>query len=229
MGSSTSKVLGDVGSAIASALATPFKSILGRSCKDVCVGIWDVVCFIEHICIADLVKFLLVCCLSYLCLVFLYLLYKLGLCQCVTKILCKMCWAACETSWLTLDYVCCFCWHKIRHTKRVYRGRRGRLYRQPSMDVELGCINSISASTDESVFYDHRSSLGTKRKSCREVRRRRRLHHGKSLKLKKGEVSVHFQGKSHRRRRKSRNQYQMSSYRKDIRTNTVKFKKQRIR
>ena len=43
------------------------KNVYTICCRDVCEGIWDVVCFIGHICIADLVKFLLVCCLSYIC------------------------------------------------------------------------------------------------------------------------------------------------------------------
>ncbi|XP_056688891.1 uncharacterized protein [Spinacia oleracea] len=235
MGNSTSKVLSDIGSLIGNVIATPFKSVFGRSCQDVCDGRWDVVCFVEHICVADLVKFLLACCLLYICLIFVYLLYKLGLCQCIAKTLCKLCWAVCETSCLTLDYICCFCWHKIRYTKRVYRGRRRRLRRQLSRDVELGYISTSSSSADEGGgFNDYGSSLGRKRKSWRETRRRRRMNHGKSVRLKKGQVSVHLKGKSRRRRRRRRrdqvmNEVQMSSLRKSRRSNTMKFKKQRTR
>ncbi|XP_074311220.1 uncharacterized protein LOC141647081 [Silene latifolia] len=199
MGASTSKALSDIGSVIANAVTAPIKSIFGRSCQNICGGMWDVVCFIEHICILDTFRFLLACCLCYICLVFLYLFYKLGLCQCITKSLCKMCWAACETYWFTLDSVCCYCWHKIRYTRRVYRGRQRR-QRQLSRDIELGYI-SPSPSEREDIYDEFGSTLGPKRKSYRERTRRRRRNHGGSVRLRRGQVSLHLSGRSRRRRR----------------------------
>ncbi|KAL2921923.1 Protein HAPLESS 2 [Bienertia sinuspersici] len=239
MGNSTSKVVNDVGSFIGTALAAPFKSLLGRSCQDVCVGIWDVVCFIEHICIADLVKFLLVCCLSYICLVFLYMLYKLGLCQCIAKTSCKMCWATCESSCLALDYICCFCWHKIRYTKRVYRGRqRHRRHQHLSGDVEMGYARPIYASSadNSSVTYckDVGSSVvGRKRKCRRKRRRRRKMKDGKSVRMNKRQLSVHLKGRSMKRSSRRRNYQfnhkQLSNLSMGRRSNTMKFKRQRTR
>lgn len=196
MGASVSKAANDVGSVIGNALAAPLKSIFGRSCEDVCAGIWDVVCFIEHICVPDLIKFLLVCGLCYICLVFLYLLFKLGVCQCAVRSLWKICCSACETYCLTLDFICCFCWRKIRYTKRVYRGRHRHLRRQLSRDVELG--------------YNSTSDEG------KNVLRKRKNRHYKNVRLKKGQVSVHLGGRSRggRRRRNKFKHLHMSKFKR---------------
>ncbi|KAK9726781.1 hypothetical protein RND81_05G236500 [Saponaria officinalis] len=205
MGASTSKVLSDIGSLIGNAVAAPFKSVFSRSCENVCEGIWDVVCFIEHICILDLIRFLLACCLCYICLVFLYLVYKLGICQCLAKSLCKMCWGACETYFFTLEYMCSFCWHKIRYTRRVYRGRQ-RARRRFLRDVESGYI-SPSLYRDEDIYDEFGSTLSRKRKLYREdtrrrKRRKRRRNYGNRVRLRRGSVSVRLSGRSRRRRRR---------------------------
>ncbi|GAB4849923.1 hypothetical protein Ancab_029224 [Ancistrocladus abbreviatus] len=160
MGGAMSNAANSVGSVIGNALAAPFKSVFGRSCEDVCSGTWDVICFIEHFCIPDLVKLLLVFSLCYMTSVFIYLLFKVGICRCLAKSLCKMSWAACETCWFVLADVTCFCWHKIRYTKRVYRGHRRRCQFK---DVELGCTSS-----NGTAFSDHHGSyFPRKRKSSR--------------------------------------------------------------
>ena len=169
----------------------------------------------------------------------------------MTKIICKTSWAACETFWLTLDYVYCFCWHKIRYTKRVYRGRRRIRHGHLSTDVELGYKSAIEAlSDDESALNNyHASSLIRKRKSRERFRRGRTknvgrcrnskrlgstINYGRSVRLSKNQVSVHSIGKSQRimrRRRKRRKhhhkQMHMSNLREIKRSNTAKFKKQR--
>ncbi|KAK9674255.1 hypothetical protein RND81_12G221500 [Saponaria officinalis] len=177
--------------------------------RDVCGGMWDVVYFIEHICILDLIRFLLACCICYICLVFLYLLFKLGLCQCLARSFCKMCWAACETYWFTLEYVCCYCWRKIRHTKRVYRGRQ-RIRRQLSRDIELGYISSSPSGVED--FYDaFDSNLDVIRKSYlgrgNGRGRRRRRFQGNSVRLRRGKLLGRLNGRSRRGRRRDRSKH----------------------
>ncbi|GMH14136.1 hypothetical protein Nepgr_015977 [Nepenthes gracilis] len=201
MGGALSNAANSVGSVIGNALAAPFKSVFNRSCEDICSGAWDVACFIEHICITDMVRLLLIFILCYITFVFFYLLFKLGICQCIARSLCKMCWGACEAYCFLLQYITCSCWHKIKNTKRVYRGHRHR-YR----DVESGYIP-----TDESSFFDHgTSALVRKRKSLRERRMNRypRSSHpaqhglGRSrhyVRSKTRQVSFRHRGRSQRR------------------------------
>ncbi|KAM1385333.1 hypothetical protein TB1_031046 [Malus domestica] len=54
---------------------------------------------------------------------FFYLLFKLGIFQCIGKRLCKMCWAAYETYGFALGDITCFLWHKLRNTRRIGRLR----------------------------------------------------------------------------------------------------------
>ncbi|XP_018727261.1 uncharacterized protein LOC108958866 [Eucalyptus grandis] len=124
MGDVLSKAAHSVGSIVGNAVAAPIKTIFGRSCKELCSGPWDVVCFIEHLCVTKLIELFLICVLCYIALLFLFLLFKLGICQCIGKSLCNMCWLACETYWRALGHICCFMWYKISSTERVYHGRR---------------------------------------------------------------------------------------------------------
>ncbi|XP_010539603.1 PREDICTED: uncharacterized protein LOC104813627 isoform X1 [Tarenaya hassleriana] len=66
MGGVVGKAANDVGVFIGNAFAAPFKAILGRSCENVCTGPWDLECFIEHFCIPDLAKLLMISALSFL-------------------------------------------------------------------------------------------------------------------------------------------------------------------
>ncbi|XP_027344841.1 uncharacterized protein LOC113857242 [Abrus precatorius] len=95
-------------------------------------------------------------------LLFFYLLFKLGICQCIGRSLCKMCWVTCEAWWLALADITCYLWHKLISTKRVYRGRRR------FRDVELGIGYSPSDESDRSC--NNNSHVGRKRKSLRERR-----------------------------------------------------------
>ena len=164
-------------------------------------------------------------------LLFFYLLFKLGICQCIGRSLCKMCWAACETYWFALEDITCFLWHKLKNTKRINRRRR-RHYQ----DVELGY-----SSSDESDFSDNYRHLNVsrKRKSVRE-RRKDRLqrslypssrhsshsHNHHHVRLKTREVSVHVRG-GYQRLRSSRN-LQLSRVR-NARKDAGIFKKRRLR
>lgn len=60
MGTVVSKAADGIGGVLGDVFAAPFKSILGGSCEDICSGPWDVTCFIEHLCVSNLVKLLMI-------------------------------------------------------------------------------------------------------------------------------------------------------------------------
>lgn len=234
MGSVVSQAANGIGGVVGNAFAVPIKTLFGVSCEDVCSGPWDLICFIEHLCVSDLLKLLMIFALSYMTLMFFYLLFKTGVCQCIGRSLCKMCWAACETYWFALEDIACFLWHKLKNTKRVNRRRRFR-------DIEAGYTSS--SETDFSEDYHH---LGRKRKSAMERRKIRsrswrslhpssrfgcrinnhRQHHQHHVRLKTREISVHVKGGS-RRLRNSR-QFQLARLR-NPRRNMGMFKRKRLK
>ncbi|KAK2378395.1 hypothetical protein QL285_066308 [Trifolium repens] len=166
MGSEISKGVGGLGNAIGSAFTAPFKSVFGGSCEDICSGPVDVMCFIEHFCISSLAKLLMILVLCYICLLFLYSLFRLGICQCIGRSLCKMSCVTCQLCCFALQNITSNLWHKLINTKRVYRGRRRR-------DVELGYTSPSTDNYENSSLCDYRSRhFGRKRKSLRETSRR---------------------------------------------------------
>ncbi|XP_059643230.1 uncharacterized protein LOC132285080 [Cornus florida] len=166
MGTVVSKAANGIGGLLGNAFVAPFKTIFGRSCEDICSGTWDVTCFIEHICIGDLVKLLMVFGLCCIILMFFYLMFELGICQCIGKSLFKMCWASCKVYWTALEDITCFLWYKLKNVKRVNR-RRQRQRRRLFQDIELG-----HSSSDESELLDvdRSSSVIRKRKLVKERR-----------------------------------------------------------
>ncbi|KAB1218232.1 hypothetical protein CJ030_MR3G026112 [Morella rubra] len=160
MGGVIGKAANGLGGLLGNAFLAPLKTIFGASCEGVCSGPWDIVCFIEHLCVSDLVKLLMILVLCYIMLLFFYLLFKVGICQCIGKSLCKMCWAACEAYWFALEDITCFLWHKLKNTKRINRRRRRHF-----QDVE-----QVYSSSDESDFPDDYGpfNVNRKRKSVTE-------------------------------------------------------------
>ncbi|RZC71942.1 hypothetical protein C5167_035093 [Papaver somniferum] len=137
MGAVIGKAANGICSAIGNAFTAPFKTIFGASCEDICSGTWDFTCFIEHLCFSNIVRLLMVLGLCYIILVFIYLLFQLGIVQCICRSLCKMCWFACQSYFHAIeDFTCCL-WYKLKNTKRVHR-RRPRRYR----DIEQGYSSS---------------------------------------------------------------------------------------
>ncbi|KAG7587562.1 hypothetical protein ISN45_Aa02g027340, partial [Arabidopsis thaliana x Arabidopsis arenosa] len=102
MGNAIGKASTDIGGFIGNIFTAPFKATLGRSCLDVCSGPWDLACFIEHFCLPDIAKLVLMSSLCFIILMFISLLFKLGICQCVVKSICKMSCAACAAYWFAI-------------------------------------------------------------------------------------------------------------------------------
>ncbi|GLT61756.1 hypothetical protein SLA2020_344390 [Shorea laevis] len=198
MGGVISNAANGIGNALGNLFTAPFKTIFGASCQDVCSGPWDVICFIEHLCVANLVKLFLILGLCFLILMFFYLLFKLGICQCIVKGLFKVCWAGCETYWFTLKDITCFLWYKLKNTKRVNRRRR----RRPSRDIEVGYCSSSNESDCSDNYH-----LGVSRKRNRARKRhqwRSSGHHKHHVKLKTRDVSLHLKSGSRRLRNSQR-------------------------
>ncbi|KAL9459794.1 hypothetical protein AB3S75_003076 [Citrus x aurantiifolia] len=203
MGTMISKAASGIGSVLGTAFVAPFKSIFNGSCEDVCPGPWDIICFIEHLCVTNLVKLLMILGLCYIILLFCYLLFKVGICQCIVRSLCKMCWAACETYWYALEDITCFLWHKLLNTKRRNRRRRIR-------DAEWG----YSSSSDGNDFSGYHCHLSSRRKRYMERNDwyghdshcGSRHHH---VKLKTRQASFHLRGGGSRRLRNSRRLHSM--------------------
>lgn len=164
-------------------------------------------------------------------LLFFYLLFKVGICQCIGRSLCKMCWAACETYWFALEDITCFLWHKLKNTKRINHRHRRR-----SQDFEMGY--SSSDDSDYSDKYGH-LNLHTKRKTARERRKDRlrsslypssRLssyhHHRHHVRLNNREVSHLVKGGSQGLR--SSRHLQLSKVRNAQREAGI-FKRRRLR
>ncbi|CAN0880366.1 hypothetical protein LINGRAHAP2_LOCUS13622 [Linum grandiflorum] len=182
------------------------------STAGICAGPWDVGCFIEHLCISNLFKFVLILVLCYIIVVFVYLLFKVGIFQCMIKSICKMCWTACATYCYALHHItCCLCNRltSVRHHRRRRRTRWGH-----SHDIETGgrgyasdhhtASSSTSSSTSEIAGGRHHhsrlngvcsssSSSSRKRKSLRTRdggKRRRKFHGGPRSRHGARDVSI---------------------------------------
>ncbi|CAM8901193.1 unnamed protein product [Rhodiola kirilowii] len=200
MGNAIGSAATSVGSALGNVIAAPFKSIFKGSCEGICSSTWDLICFIEHLCVNDLARLLMVLCLCYITLLLIYVLFKIGIFQCITKSLCKMCWAAFKGYWCALFHVARFLCYKIKNTKRVSRKHRNIHH---VSNLEKGHKSSSSSDSDYAHTYRHQT-INRKRKSFQRelnVRQKRRNSH-RHIRLRKADVS--FRGKDRSRRRSMR-------------------------
>lgn len=131
-------------------------------------------------------------------LLFFYLFFKLGICQCVGKSVCKMYCSACKAYWSALGCMTCFFWHKLTNVKRVNRRHR---HRRRFPDVETSESSTSGGGSDRDASVSRKRKVITKEmESSRHHnhhRRHRRHHHrmngrqvgvevkSRSLKLKK--------------------------------------------
>lgn len=144
-------------------------------------------------------------------LLFFYILFKVGICQCIGRSLCRMCCAACEAYWFALEDITCFLWHKLKNTKRINRRRRCHF-----QDIE-----QAYSSSDENSFSDNYHHLNFNRR-CNVSRRRKGFvitssghnshGHHHHVRLKNREVGVYDKGRRCRRLRSS-GQIQLSKMR----------------
>lgn len=191
MGTVISKAANGIGVVAGNAFLVPIKAIFGKSCEGICSGTWDLICFLEHLCISSLVRLFMVAILTFIILLFFYLLFQVGIIQCIGRSLCKMTWAGCETYWTAFEEISCFLWHKLKNTKRVYR------HRFEDMEEAFSSSDDYDSSEESVRITRRRRSLRDRRKDrIRRSLKRRRYASGSHhhVRLKTREVSVRVKG-----------------------------------
>ncbi|KAL3845511.1 hypothetical protein ACJIZ3_002914 [Penstemon smallii] len=157
-------------------LGHPLDFLSGKSCNSACGPTWDFVCYIENFCISNLLKLVMVATLVYFVLLFFYLLYKLGICQCICHTWFRIIWACFATCFSALDFCCTYVCFKLRSVKRKHRGRR--------RDIELAVISSSTSEEDYELGEDfsfqqpknvENTRLRSKRKNYKEEHMKRSL------------------------------------------------------
>ncbi|GAV71940.1 hypothetical protein CFOL_v3_15429 [Cephalotus follicularis] len=145
MGNIIASFVSGLTKAIGNLFGSPLDFLAGKSCSSVCGPTWDLICYIDNFCVANLLKMVAVLVLLYIILLFFYLLHKVGIYKCVGHSLCKILWA-CMTSWFSIWKICCtFLWFKLTMVKK-----RNRIDRR-DFDQEL--------STSEEEFNDDHKSF----------------------------------------------------------------------
>ncbi|XP_059630312.1 protein HAPLESS 2 [Cornus florida] len=127
---------------IGNLFGSPLDFLAGKSCSSVCGSTWDFICYIDNFCIANLLKLAAVSALFYFVLLFFYLLYKLGICQCVGRTLCKSTWAFFAIYFSVCDYCCTFLCYKLRMLKQIHRKHRRRAREFDTGTSEQGSFSS---------------------------------------------------------------------------------------
>ncbi|KAK9219773.1 hypothetical protein WN943_008419 [Citrus x changshan-huyou] len=167
----------------------------------VCVSTWDFICYIENFCVANLLKMAMVLGLSYIVLLFFYLLYKLGICWCIGHSLCKILWA-CLVSWFSIwEYCCTFFWVKLIKLKRRNQVHR----RNIEHEFDTSEADAYYDYDVESYSFDDSPRNRSLSSRSREIDYRG-THLRKSLRPRSHNVrlgisrdSMHRHGHSHRR------------------------------
>ncbi|KAF5725315.1 hypothetical protein HS088_TW23G00036 [Tripterygium wilfordii] len=205
--SGLAKVIGDL-------FGSPLDFFKGKSCNSVCRSTWDFICYIENFCVANLLKMAMVFALLYIVLLFLYLLQKLGICQCVGWSLCKFLWA-CLASWFSIwEYCCTFLLVKVLRLKRRNRERRQSNFEE------------FDTSTEEDLYDESFSSRVPRRElsslQSRRLRDYKRVHLRRSLRPRSHRIQVGISTDSKYGSR--RNSFRPSNHVHSIRvTQTSKF------
>ncbi|KAI3464536.1 hypothetical protein Pfo_021199 [Paulownia fortunei] len=199
MGNAVGSLFSGFGQVVGKVLGHPLDFLSGKSCNSVCGSTWDIICYIENFCIAQLLKLAMVATLVYFVLLFLYLLYNLGICQCICHTLCRIIWACFATCFSALHFCCSYLCFKLRTVKRKRRRRRRK------RDIEEFAAPSTSNSEDDyeleesSRFQqprnlEHRRSQFNTRRNYKYEHLRRSLRpttHRAHVKLSGNSIHLH--------------------------------------
>ncbi|XVE55296.1 hypothetical protein DITRI_Ditri03aG0147600 [Diplodiscus trichospermus] len=147
MGNVINSVFSGFIDAIGKLFGSPLDFLAGKSCSSVCGPTWDFICYIENFCIANLLKLTMVLVLSYIVLLFFYLLYKVGICQCIGHSLRRMVWGWIACWFSFWEFCCTFLCYKLRKIKRINRRRRRRRVKEYQFDT------TSEEDDDESFSY----------------------------------------------------------------------------
>ncbi|WOL03573.1 hypothetical protein Cni_G12293 [Canna indica] len=187
MGSAVSSLVSGFGKVVGEIFGAPLDFLSGKSCSSVCGSTWDLICYIENFCIINLLKMVAVLALLYVVLLFFYLLYKVGCCQCIGRGACKMlreCLASCCSS---CEYGCMFLWFKLKNTKY---SKEERLRRMDQYDTSSS--DDDDDDLEDGLPYAHRRprSIAFMRSLSQRSRERRRMHLERSLRPRSHRVHV---------------------------------------
>ncbi|XP_004502469.1 uncharacterized protein [Cicer arietinum] len=172
------------GKVVANIFSSPLEFLSGKSCSSVCGPTWDLFCYIENFCVANLLRLGVVFVLLYIVLLFLYLLHKLGICGCLCHSACKMIWACFSCCFHFWEYSCTFLCVKLHNVKRRRRRK-----------VRMGMNQNFYATTgeeyiDESLSYHFQPPAEFSRSFSRRRRDFKGSHLRKSLKPRRGHAQV---------------------------------------
>ncbi|XP_049380498.1 uncharacterized protein LOC125845122 [Solanum stenotomum] len=200
MGNVMGALLSGFGDIVGKLFGHPLDLLSGKACSTACAPTWDFLCYIENFSIPQLLKSAMVSILLYFVFLFLYLLYKLGICQCICHILCRTTWACFSTCFTALDCCCtCICFNiqKLLLTPRHNRRRRRH---QKDIEETLVDISSNSSESQDSIKFDDTK----RRKSMKEHRKE---HMRKSLRPKSHHLQVQIVNDSihHHKKKKFKN------------------------
>ncbi|XP_020228532.1 uncharacterized protein LOC109809597 [Cajanus cajan] len=163
MGNVLESFASGLGNAVGKLFNSPIEFLSGKSCSSACGPTWDLMCYIEHFCVANLLKLAMVFMLLYIVLLFLYLVHKLGICGCLCRSSCKMIWACFSSCFHVWEYSCtflCVKLHQLRRRRRRFkRGMNQKFYLKSGEDY-----------TDESLSYHY---FPTSIRPSRSISRRR--------------------------------------------------------
>lgn len=180
-------ILSGFGDIVGKLLGHPLDFLSGKACSSACAPTWDFLCYIENFCIPQLMKSAMVSILLYFVLLFLYLLYKLGICH----IVCRFIWGCFSTCFSALDCCCtCFCYNLQKLLLTPRRDRR----RRHQKDIE----GALSSNSSESIKFDDTQ----KRKTMREHRKE---HMRKSLRPKSHRMQLQIVNHSIHHKNKFKN------------------------
>nr|XP_011462217.1 PREDICTED: uncharacterized protein LOC105350906 [Fragaria vesca subsp. vesca] len=227
MGAVISKATDEIGDLLEKTLLAPFQTMFDGSCQE-CSEPWDMVCFIEHLCVTNLLKLLMIMFLCYISN-FLFLTFVFLFTSIITVLLFSIQVGDPPMHWKKPLY-------KLSNTKRVNRRRRRHLRHYQFRDIEEG----YSSSGDNDLWDDyHNLNVSRKRKSLSRRRRDRvqrsahpssqhgsQSHHHRHVRLKTRSMSVRVMGRS--QRLKSSRRVKIGKV-KNVRRKTKTFKRRRLR
>ncbi|GER49169.1 hypothetical protein STAS_26387 [Striga asiatica] len=198
MGNVVGSFFSGLGRAIDKLLGHPLEFLSGKSCNSVCAPTWDFICYIENFCVAQLLKFVMVAMLVYFVLLFLYLLYNLGICQCICRTLFRITWACFSTCFSSFDFCCSYLCYKLRTIRRLRKRRR----RKKDIEEFDGQTSPYISSEDDEYeledksidsYFDHRGSRFSRRRNYKVEHLRKSLR--PTNHRARVELSGHLHGK----------------------------------
>ncbi|XP_061358429.1 uncharacterized protein LOC133302636 [Gastrolobium bilobum] len=172
-----------LGNAVGKLFGSPIEFLSGKSCSSVCGPTWDLVCYIENFCVANLFRLAMVFVLLYIVLLFFYLLHKLGIYGCIIRCVCRMIWACFSSCFHILEYSCtflCFQLYKVRRRRKMVRmGINQKFHSKTREDY-----------TDECLSYHFPTSAKISKSFSRRRRDYKGSHLRKSLRPRKHHARV---------------------------------------